>query len=59
MLSKEEVAVLCHYVKERLPKTAIAEMLRSNRLTVLRYLCNGNEKFGQILTAGTTQIHPF
>ena len=44
MSSKEEVTVLRHYLKERLPKTAIAEKLGINRWTAHRYLCKGNEE---------------
>ncbi|MDP6496212.1 MAG: helix-turn-helix domain-containing protein [Dehalococcoidia bacterium] len=43
MLCKEEVIVLRHYLKEGLPKTAIAEKLGINRRTVHRYSCNGKE----------------
>ena len=44
MLSKEELIVLRHYVKEGLTKTAIAKTLGINRRTVHRYLSNGKEE---------------
>lgn len=44
MLSKEEVIVLRHYLKEGLAKTVVAEKLGINRRTVHRYLCNGKEE---------------
>ena len=40
MLSKEELIVLRHYVKEGLTKTAIAKTLGINRRTVHRYPSN-------------------
>ena len=44
MLSKEELIVLRHYVKEGLTKTAIAKTLGINRRTVHRYLSNGKDE---------------
>ncbi len=44
MLSREELIVLRHYVKEGLPKTVIAEKLGINRRTVHRYLANGKQE---------------
>ena len=44
MLSKEELIVLRHYVKEGLTKTAIAKTLGINRRTVHRHLSNGKEE---------------
>ena len=44
MLSKEELIVLRHYVKEGLTKTAIAKTLGINRRTVHRYLSSGKEE---------------
>jgi transposase len=44
MLSKEVIAVLSHYLKEGLSKTAIARKLGINRRTVHRYLKEGKTK---------------
>ena len=46
MLSKEELIVLRHYVKEGLTKTAIAKTLGINRRTVHRNLSNGKDEPG-------------
>jgi len=42
--SREEFILLCHYAREALPETAIAEKLAINCRTVHRYLCNEEDE---------------
>ena len=44
MLSKEGFIMLQHYIKEGLPKSAIARKLGVNRRTIQRYIKNGKNE---------------